>query len=93
MATTISVRCFNREESAVVEVSNTGSSFPEDIAAQIAEGRIRSSSGRIGLKNIDERLRLLFGEDKGLEFMNVEGAAIVSFTVPWRSDAQGNSGR
>ena len=93
VATTISVRCFNREESAVVEVSNTGSSFPEDIAAQIAEGRIRSLSGRIGLKNIDERLRLLFGEDKGLEFMNVEGAAIVSFTVPWRSDAQGNSGR
>ena len=49
---------------------------------KLADGRVSSSSERIGLQNIDERLHLLFGEGSGLRFRNSGGRAIVSFSVP-----------
>ncbi len=91
--TAILVSCHAQGESVLLEVSNTGSSFPDDIDERLKEGRVSRSSERIGLQNIDERLHLLFGNDAGLSFRNEDGKAIVSFIVPRRFDAQSNIGR
>ena len=80
--TEISVVCRAGDGTILLEVSNTGSQFPDDIVEKLADGRVSSSSERIGLQNIDERLHLLFGEGSGLRFRNSGGRAIVSFSVP-----------
>lgn len=62
-------------------VSNTGSQFDENIADLVRSRQIKET-GSIGLVNIDERLRLLFGNQCGLNFENRAGLAIVSFSIP-----------
>ena len=88
--TEIVVSCHETAEGVLLSVANTGSAFPDDLAEKLKEGRVASSSERIGLQNIDERLHLLFGEGYGLKFRNENGFAIVSFTVPGREDAHSN---
>ena len=88
--TEIVVSCHETAEGVLLSVANTGSAFPDDLAEKLKEGRVASSSERIGLQNIDERLHLLFGEEYGLKFRNENGFAIVSFTVPGREDAHSN---
>ena len=90
VTTEISVVCRADDGTILLEVSNTGSQFPDDIVEKLADGRVSSSSERIGLQNIDERLHLLFGEESGLRFRNSGGKAIVSFSVPGRFDAESN---
>ena len=63
------------------------------MAEKLKEGIVSSSTERIGLQNIDERLHLLFGDGYCLEFRNEDGMAVVSFTVPGRQDGYSNSGR
>ncbi len=58
----------------VVSISNTGSQFPDDMDLE--------KKGRIGLKNINQRLTLLFGDEYALRFSNENGEAVVSFKVP-----------
>ncbi len=90
--TEIMVSCHETENGVLLSVANTGSAFPPDIADKLKDGRVASSSERIGLQNIDERLHLLFGDEYGLSFRNENGFAIVSFTVPGRSDAHSDTG-
>ena len=58
----------------VVSISNTGSQFSDDMDLE--------KKGRIGLKNINQRLTLLFGDEYALRFSNENGEAVVSFKVP-----------
>ncbi len=91
--TEITVTCSKEDDVVLLEVANTGSAFPPDMDIRLKEGKASKSTERIGLQNIDERLHLLFGEEFGLIFRNEDGKAIVSFIVPWRYDAEGNTGR
>ena len=91
--TEIEVSCHITEHGVLFEVSNTGSAFPENMAEKLREGIVSSSTERIGLQNIDERLNLLFGGESHLYFRNENGRAIVSFTVPWRHDDYSSIGR
>lgn len=61
-------------DDAVIAVRNTGSQFPDDMDLE--------RKGRIGLRNINQRLTLLFGSSYALRFANDDGAAIASFRVP-----------
>lgn len=92
-STEIEVKCSRCDNGVLFEVSNTGSQFPSDLQEKLRKGTVSSSSERIGLQNIDERLHLLFGDGSGLGFRNENGRAIVSFYVPWREDADSDSGR
>ena len=78
----VSASSLEREGKVSVTVSNTGSSFPDGLLEKLHSGEIVSSGTRIGLLNIDERLRLLFGDGYGLSFTNEGGMASVSFSVP-----------
>ena len=71
-------------EMATISVSNTGSEFPDDIDERIRGGR--SADNHIGLRNINERLILHFGETARLRFSNMDGFAEVSFSVPYKTE-------
>lgn len=74
----------HEDEEVIVTVSNTGSTFPsniQDIVNQKPEG-----GKHIGLRNIRERLLLIYGDKARMEFSNGENEAIVKLTLPWQGE-------
>ena len=68
------------DKDVTISLSNTGSEFPDDIDERIKT--VKPSESHIGLRNINERLILHFGESAQLHFSNANGFATVFFTVP-----------
>lgn len=54
-------------------ISDNGVGFPEDVLGKLNRG---DSLGRIGIKNVRERLRLLYGERAALMFANCAGGRV-----------------
>lgn len=76
---TIAVSAYVDEEQAVIAVRDDGPGIPPDrlreVLASFEEAwGDRSDSGEsIGLRNLDARLKLLFGDNAGLEIEALEG--------------------
>ena len=44
---------------------------------------LKTDSGGYGLKNVDERIRLTYGEEYGLNIQSIEGeSTLVTFCIP-----------
>jgi two-component system LytT family sensor kinase len=61
-----------------VRISDSGRGIDPEIIEEVARGR--PTSARIGLMNVHERLKLLYG--KGLEIVRTEPGTAVSFDLP-----------
>jgi len=66
----------------LLKVANTGSLFEEDLLEKIRLNTLKPLGSGVGLMNIDSRLRLLFGEEFGLSFLNQDNQAIVLLQIP-----------
>ena len=68
-----------------IQVRNEGSQFEEDLLNKLRK-KIRQPNGfGIGLLNIDQRIRLIFGEEYGLSLSNENGFAIAALRLPFRT--------
>lgn len=69
-----------------IAISNTGSHFPEDMNLRMSYSSVQeqdtSQYHGIGLKNINERLQLIYGKECSLAFSHIKGYAVVSFIIP-----------
>ncbi len=65
-----------------LRVANTGSFFEANLLEKIRKNTLRPLGTGVGLMNIDSRLRLIFGEEYGLSFLNQDGMAIVLLQIP-----------
>lgn len=65
-----------------IKVSNTGSQFTENLLYKIENGEIKSDGSGVGLTNIHSRLKLLYGEEYGLNFYNDDEWAVVVLEIP-----------
>lgn len=63
-------------------VSNTCSEFEPDLLEKIKNKELIPGGTGIGLSNIDQRLRLIYGDDYGLHFYNHENMAVAVVTIP-----------
>ncbi len=66
----------------LVKVSNTGSAFAENVLEKLGTGELESQGTGIGLLNIEQRLKLLYGGECGLRAINENGMAAVILTIP-----------
>ena len=73
-----------RQEGRILRilVRNTGSLFEENLLEKLRSGQIAPHGHGIGLLNIDERIKLTFGEDYGLELLNENDSAVAMVTLP-----------
>ncbi len=71
-----------KEECYQLKVANTGSYFENDLLDKIRQNTLKPLGTGVGLMNIDSRLRLLFGEEYGLSFLNRDNMAIVLLQIP-----------
>ena len=65
-----------------ITVSNTGSSFEEDLIEKLENKQIEPQGSGVGLVNINSRLKLIYGDNYGLKFYNKSGMAIVMLSIP-----------
>ena len=78
----VTVAARSEGETAIVSVTNSGSSIDEDILEKLRSGAVLPGGHGIGLLNIDARIKLLFGEDYGLTAKNGANGATVAMRLP-----------
>ena len=69
----------------MILVRNTGTEFEENLLEKLRTAQIQPRGLGIGLLNIEERLRLTFGDDFSFEFYNEDGYAVARIILPYRS--------
>ncbi len=77
-----------KEGTLVVQVRNEGSNFEDGLLEKLRD-KSRSPHGfGIGLLNIDQRIRLLFGEEYGLSLSNEHDFAVATIKMPFRKEEE-----
>lgn len=71
-----------KEGRLLVEVRNSGSEFEEELLGHLREGSAQTHGFGVGLRNIDQRMRLTYGEDYGLTLRNENGFAVCRLHFP-----------
>jgi sensor histidine kinase YesM len=79
----------------MIEVINTGRKLtPEDLA-RISRllGEEESAKGHVGIRNVNQRLHLIFGETAGLRFtVNARGETVATVCQPLQRAPEGPEG-
>lgn len=65
-----------------IRVSNSGSLFADDAQAKLERREVQPHGFGIGLLNINQRLKLTFGDDYGLTLYNEDDMAVAMITIP-----------
>lgn len=87
----VTVTISNQEKDILIEVANNGSCFDEEVLNNFSDYLHPSRGIGIALSNIDQRLKIAFGEKYGIKLMNHEDRetgeiyAIVQVYLPKRS--------
>lgn len=66
-----------------IYVKNNGSQFEENLLARLRSSQIATRGFGIGLINIDERIKLMFGPAYGLTLYNRSEQAVAQITIPY----------
>lgn len=74
-----------QNEVLCISVSNEGSCFEDNLLEKLRNKTRKPHGFGIGLLNIDERIRLMFGDGYGLALTNEKGFAIATIRLPFRT--------
>ena len=77
-----------KEGVLTIQARNEGSNFEEELLEKL-RNKSRSPHGfGIGLLNIDQRIRLLFGEEYGLALSNEHDFAVATIKMPFQKEEE-----
>lgn len=85
----IILKTFLNEEKLIVNISNTSNPIDDKLISEINEKLKNNeypSDKHIGLLNVNNRIKLIFGNDYGCKINYHEGFTTVSITLPTESD-------
>ncbi len=85
----IQINIFRENHLIYIEVKNSGSQFEENLLNKLKDERIKPNGFGIGLLNINERLKLTFGNEYGLTLYNQDNLAAASIRLPYPEDKGG----
>lgn len=68
-----------------IAVKDNGKGFPKEMLEQFYCGE---NGNRVGLKNVHERLKSIYGNESGLLLQNTQEGACVSFDIPEATHAE-----
>lgn len=85
----IQIDIFRNENLIYIEVKNSGSQFEENLLNKLKDERIKPNGFGIGLLNIDERLKLTYGETYGLTLYNHDNYAVARIVLPYPQNKGG----
>lgn len=73
------------EGQILIRVKNDGSVFEDDLLEKLAKKTKEPNGFGIGLLNIDQRIRLLFGSACGLILRNEDDCAVAEIYIPYQT--------
>ncbi|MBW4084345.1 sensor histidine kinase [Paenibacillus sp. S150] len=77
--------CLVRENSDLqIEVCDDGIGISEDQISRLLDDRRLTGTSSIGLNNVNDRVRLRFGEDYGLTAKRLEQGTAITITLPYK---------
>ena len=79
---TIEVTVKESDHDYRITVANSGSQFESDLLWKIEHKQLVSDGSGVGLSNIHFRMKLLYGDEYGLNFYNRSGMATVMLLIP-----------
>ncbi|KYG27624.1 sensor histidine kinase [Alkalihalobacillus trypoxylicola] len=72
-----------------LEVTDNGPGIEEGSVTQLLRGEISSTGTGLGLKNIHERIQLLFGEKYGIHIMSeIEKGTTIQLILPYKEESE-----
>lgn len=80
----INITIASEENDIFIYVRNSGSYFEEDLLAKLEHQVITPRGLGIGLLNINQRIKLMFGDGYGLELYNADGLAVAQICIPYQ---------
>ncbi|MHA6531148.1 cache domain-containing sensor histidine kinase [Paenibacillus sp. BAC0078] len=66
-----------------IEVCDDGTGIPEDQIIRLLNDRKQDGTSSIGLNNVNDRVRLRFGADYGLQLNRLQQGTAVTITLPY----------
>ncbi len=68
----------------IIQIRDSGVGFPTEMIEQLNLGEVphKQAGHQIGIKNVQQRLKLVYGEDYELLFENLESGAKVTVRIP-----------
>lgn len=79
----IRIAAFVKDERLTIRVSDNGLGMTRKVMDQILTGGVRSGGSGVGVKNVNERIRLYYGKSYGLSFESeLEEGTTVTITLP-----------
>ncbi|CAH1223070.1 MULTISPECIES: sensor histidine kinase [unclassified Paenibacillus] len=80
----IRIRARAEGDKVVIEVQDDGPGMTPEFMERLQEGRIKTRGQGIGLSNIQERIRLTFGDEGEMIVSSRPGSGtVVSIRIPW----------
>lgn len=76
------------EEANLIEVMNEGSHFEPELLENLKHKKAQPRGFGIGLLNIEQRLKLLFGDEAGLGLENRDNFAVATIRIPRKSEEE-----
>ncbi len=70
----------------IIRVKNEGSCFEPNLLETLKSGQNTPNGFGIGLMNVQQRTRILFGEEYGLSFSNEGSYAVATLTLPYQKE-------
>ena len=85
----IVVEALKRDSTMRIAIRDNGPGISKKLLAKLRNGEIEPSGSGIGLKNIDERLRIIYGNSSGLSLDSEIGVGTtVSIHLPMHRKAE-----
>ncbi|QUI22473.1 sensor histidine kinase [Vallitalea pronyensis] len=89
----IYIKCGEINGDLVLEVQDNGLGFNQDKLPTVDNKQGRWQRTRVGIKSIDKRLKILFGNAYGVEIHSEEGkGTLVKLRMPYRTDIDSERG-
>ena len=74
----ISIKIYEKGKYIYCEVFNSGSQVDDDIMKKLRKKEIKVKGNGIGLLNIEDRIKSLFGEASGIQIINIKGVGVTA---------------
>lgn len=80
----ISIRVYKSEDNLIADIEDNGVGIPQskivELRQQLAEGNVKSKHG-VGISNVNQRIKLIYGTDCGIELYSGKDKTIVSLKM------------
>jgi two-component system sensor histidine kinase YesM len=74
-------------ENVVIEISDNGPGMSEELIMGVLTGTVNARGSGLGIKNVHERIRIMFGETYGLAMHSGKtGGMTTTITIPGRKE-------